>query len=94
MKKENIVKNIQNTDSKINTEQSSTEISKNFVAEKLGLSIEEYEKLDVDEVERLIENYRNNNSNNLVNCPRMIGNGEHTVFVKKFIPNLTKKNKH
>lgn len=48
----------------------------------LGISYDEFEKLDFDRQQELIRDYHKKNSKNKKCSTVMIGTGEHTIFIK------------
>ena len=57
-------------------------INKNIKSE-LGMTYDEFDSLDFDEQQRLIEQNRKNKKTNIKNVKVMIGSGEHAIFVNK-----------
>ena len=49
--------------------------------EKLGITYDEFEKLDIDEQQKLIKEQRKNNKKEEY-ITMMIGSGEHSAFIK------------
>lgn len=51
----------------------------NTIQRKFGMTHDEFNELDFDEQQKIINNHRRKNSNNKI--PVMIGSGEHSTFV-------------
>ena len=55
----------------------------NAIEKELGMPYEEFESLDFDEQQRIIELHKKNNKSINKNVKIMIGSGEHAIFVNK-----------